>query len=196
MSISGVGLNSGYNPYDSYSANGYASTAGSSNRQVHLTGGNGTAQAVAGTAANISDTTGAAANSAGTYGSADIQMMKRMGDVECQTCKSRTYQDASTDAGVSFKAPGHIDPGSSGAVVRGHEQEHVANEQARARSEGKRVLSQSVRIFTSVCSECGRAYVSGGETRTVTASDNSKSKAVFQYKRPIGQSGTRMDRTV
>ena len=95
----------------------------------------------------------------------------KIGKIECQTCKERTYQDGSNDPGVSFKAPGHIAPESSGAVVMAHEQEHVSNEQANARNEGRRVVSQSVRVFTSVCPECGRSYVSGGETRTSTAED-------------------------
>ncbi len=50
-----------------------------------------------------------------------------------------------------------------------HEQEHVRNEQANARQEGRRVVAQSVRLFTATCPECGRTYVSGGETRTTTA---------------------------
>jgi hypothetical protein len=110
-----------------------------------------------------------------------MQLLKHMGKVECETCKNRTYQDCSNDPGVSFKAPGYIDPESSGAVVRAHEQEHVANEQAKARSEGKSVISQSVRIFTSICPECGRAYVSGGVTSTVTASGGNRGGAIFQY---------------
>lgn len=58
-----------------------------------------------------------------------------------------------------------------------HEQEHVGNEQANARQEGREVISQSVRLFTSVCPECGKAYVSGGETRTTTASKPQKNEA-------------------
>ena len=128
---------------------------------------------------------------------AEMQMLKSMGKVECETCKNRTYQDGSADPGVSFKAPGHIDPGSSGAAVRAHEQEHVTNEQARARSEGKRVVSQSVRIFTSVCPECGRAYVSGGETRTVTASAGNRSSAISQYnKSKIPSAGSKINSAV
>ena len=104
--------------------------------------------------------------------SAEIQQMKRSGKIECQTCKTRTYQDGSNDPGVSFKAPGHISPESSASVVMAHEQEHVGNEQANAKKEGSRVVSQSVRLFTAVCPECGRVYVSGGETRTTTASSS------------------------
>jgi len=102
----------------------------------------------------------------------EVQQLKRIGKIECQTCKERTYQDASNDPGVSFKAPGHISPESAGAVVMAHEQEHVGNEQANAKSEGRKIVSQSVRVFNSICPECGKVYVSGGETRTTTASDS------------------------
>jgi hypothetical protein len=87
---------------------------------------------------------------------------------ECQTCKNRTYQDGSDDAGVSFKAPGHINPAVSGAVVASHEQEHVTREQAKAKSEGKQVISQSVTLQGATCPECGRYYIAGGTTRTTT----------------------------
>ena len=100
---------------------------------------------------------------------AELLRLKRSGQIECQTCQERKYQDGSDDPGVSFKAPGHIAPGSSGSVVMAHEQEHVRNEQANARQEGRRVVAQSVRLFTATCPECGRTYVSGGETRTTTA---------------------------
>jgi hypothetical protein len=105
---------------------------------------------------------------------AETARLKRTGKIECQTCKARRYQDGSNDPGVSFKAPGYISPESSAAVVSAHEQEHVSREQASAKSEGRRVVSQSVRLFTSVCPECGRVYVSGGETRTTTAADSSR----------------------
>lgn len=100
-----------------------------------------------------------------------VRQLKRTGQIECQTCKERKYQDGSNDPGVSFKAPGHISPESAGSVVMAHEQEHVSNEKAKAAGEDRRVVAQSVRIFTSVCPECGKVYVSGGETRTTTASD-------------------------
>ena len=89
----------------------------------------------------------------------------------CQTCKERKYQDGSDDPSVSFKAAGHIDPDVSAAVVKSHEMEHVANEQASAKSKDKDVISQSVSLQTSVCPECGRTYVSGGTTKTTTKSE-------------------------
>ncbi|MDP4125178.1 MAG: hypothetical protein Q8917_19135, partial [Bacillota bacterium] len=43
---------------------------------------------------------------------------------------------------------------------------------AKASAEGRKVVSQSVTLHTGVCPECGRVYVSGGETRTVTKNDS------------------------
>ena len=92
---------------------------------------------------------------------------------ECQTCARRKYQDGSDDPGVSFKTATALSPDEAATAVRGHEQEHVVREQAAAAREGRKVVSQSVTIHTDICPECGRVYVSGGETRTVTMNDNS-----------------------
>lgn len=89
---------------------------------------------------------------------------------QCQTCKERKYQDGSNDPGVSFKVPSRIAPEMAGAAVRGHEMEHVVREQAKAQREGRRVINQSVTIHTAICPECGKPYISGGTTRTTTAS--------------------------
>lgn len=107
----------------------------------------------------------------------DVRMEKMMGMKECTTCKDRKYQDGSNDPGVSFKTPGHIDPNVSASAVMSHEQEHVRNESSKASREGREIVSQSVRLDTSVCPECGKSYVSGGETTTVSKSsgDNKKS---------------------
>lgn len=93
------------------------------------------------------------------------------GEKECQTCKERKYQDGSDDPGVSYQTPTHISPEQAASAVRGHEMEHVVREQASAEREGRRVISQSVTMHTAICPECGRVYVSGGTTRTTTASD-------------------------
>ena len=92
-------------------------------------------------------------------------------EAECETCKNRRYQDGSDDPGVSFKTATKLTPDEAATAVRSHEQEHVVRERAKAEREGRRVVSQSVTIQTSVCPECGRVYVSGGVTRTVTAPD-------------------------
>jgi len=95
-----------------------------------------------------------------------------MEEAECQTCAERRYQDGSDDPGVSFKTPAHIDPSVAASVVRGHEQEHVTREQSKADREGREVVSQSVTLHSDICPECGKVYVSGGTTRTVTRAEN------------------------
>ena len=90
---------------------------------------------------------------------------------ECQTCESRKYQDGSDDMGVSFQTPTNIKPEQAASAVRGHEMEHVYREQAKADREGRKVVSQNVTMHTEICPECGKSYVSGGTTRTVTKAD-------------------------
>lgn len=97
-----------------------------------------------------------------------------MEEGECQTCKERKYQDGSDDPGVSFKTPTNIAPEQAASAVRGHENEHVVREQAKARREDRKVVSQSVTYHTAICPECGKVYVSGGSTRTVTRAANSQ----------------------
>ena len=87
---------------------------------------------------------------------------------KCQTCEKRKYQDGSDDMSVSFQTPTNIKPGQVAAAVRGHEMEHVLHEQAKAKQEGRKVVSQSVTLHTAICPECGKVYISGGETRTTT----------------------------
>ena len=92
-------------------------------------------------------------------------------DGKCQTCEKRKYQDESDDMGVSFQTPTNIAPEQVAAAVRGHENEHVVREQAKAQRENRKVVSQSVTLHTDICPECGKVYISGGTTRTVTAAD-------------------------
>jgi hypothetical protein len=103
------------------------------------------------------------------------KQLKKIGVIECTTCAERTYVDGSDDPGVSFKSPGKIDPDIAASVVMSHEQEHVSNEQASAKAEGKEVVSQSVTLQNGICPECGRVYVAGGTTRTVTKGKSSYS---------------------
>ena len=91
-----------------------------------------------------------------------------MEESECQTCKNRKYQDGSDDPGVSFKTATNVAPEQAASAVRGHEQEHVVREQAKAQREDRKVVNQSVTIHTAICPECGDVYVSGGTTRTTT----------------------------
>lgn len=103
--------------------------------------------------------------------------LKRMGLKECETCENRKYQDESEDPGVSFQNATHLSPEAAPAAVRGHEQEHVVREQDKAEKEGKRVAYQSVILHSAICPECGRPYISGGETRTVMV----KKKAIENF---------------
>ncbi len=99
------------------------------------------------------------------YSKLEINQMMRSGKIECETCANRKYQDGS-DEMVSFKSPTHISPQSAAAAVMAHEQEHVKNAYKKAGNNDGEVVRASVRIKTSVCPECGRTYVSGGETTT------------------------------
>lgn len=87
---------------------------------------------------------------------------------ECKTCKERRYQDGSDDPGVSFKSATKVSPQAADAAVRGHEMEHVYRNRAQAERDGREVVSQSVTIKRAICPECGKAYTSGGVTKTVT----------------------------
>ena len=88
------------------------------------------------------------------------------GKKECQTCKNRKYKDGSDEANVSFKSAAHVSPQAAGAAVRAHEGEHVQNAYNDAAKNNGKVISASVSIHMSVCPECGRSYISGGDTRT------------------------------
>lgn len=93
---------------------------------------------------------------------------KVFGEEECQTCKNRRYQDGSDDPGVSFQSPTRMSPAQATTKVFSHEREHYSREQSKANREDREVISNNIRVFTDVCPECGKIYVSGGETRTVT----------------------------
>ncbi|MCL1988347.1 MAG: hypothetical protein FWG64_10325 [Firmicutes bacterium] len=100
-----------------------------------------------------------------------MERTQESGDVEdsvCQTCQNRRYVDQSDDGGVSFQTPTRLNPGQAASAVFAHEREHYTREANRADRENREVVSNTIRVFTSVCPECGAQYVSGGETRTVT----------------------------
>lgn len=100
------------------------------------------------------------------------RLMKKMGVIECNTCRNRRYVDGSADPGVSFKTPTHVSPEDSAAAVMSHEREHVLRERINAQMHGRKVVAQSVRTNTEICPECGRVYTSGGKTITTTKADN------------------------
>jgi hypothetical protein len=98
--------------------------------------------------------------------------LKVLGIIPCTTCSSRLYQDGSDDPGVSFKTPTHISPEASHGAVMSHEMEHVANEQVKAENEQREVVSQSVILHAALCPECGKSYIAGGVTTTITKAKN------------------------
>lgn len=99
------------------------------------------------------------------YDKAAIRQMVRSGKIQCETCASRKYQDGSNEM-VSFKSPAHLSPASAASAVMAHEQQHVGNAYKKAANNDGKVMQASVRIKTAICPECGRSYVSGGETTT------------------------------
>lgn len=109
-------------------------------------------------------------------------VQKAVEEGKCETCEERKYQDGSDDPGVSFKTPTNVAPEMAASAVRGHEQEHVVREQAKAQREDRKVVSQTVTYHTGICPECGRVYVSGGTTRTVTAADSQPEQQDAQTK--------------
>lgn len=111
---------------------------------------------------------------------ADIK--RRFDSFECQTCKNRRYQDQSDDSGVSFQTASHIDPSAAYSAVRSHENEHVARNRTHAEQHGQKIAYQTVTIHRAICPECGRSYVSGGVTHTVTKADNSAKYTVGDIK--------------
>lgn len=109
-------------------------------------------------------------------------MKRRFDSFECQTCKNRRYQDQSDDSGVSFQTASHIDPSAAYSAVRSHENEHVARNKTQAEQHGQKIAYQTVTIHHAICPECGRSYVSGGVTHTVTKADNSAKYTVGDIK--------------
>ncbi len=116
-------------------------------------------------------------------------MKRRFDSFECQTCKNRRYRDQSDDSGVSFQTASHIDPSAAYSAVRSHENEHVARNKTQAEQNGQKIAYQTVTINRAICPECGRSYVSGGVTHTVTKADNSAKYTVGDIrldKDPVG----------
>ncbi len=112
----------------------------------------------------------AAAQDALLRSKAEAKVMQNQFDGACRTCKERMYQDGSNDPGVSFKNAATIDPGMAASVVLGHEMEHVMHEKAKVESEGGEIVSQNIVLHTGICPECGRTYIAGGTTQTVSRS--------------------------
>jgi len=106
----------------------------------------------------------------------------------CGTCASRTYQDQSGDMGVSFQNGASVAPEAAASHVFAHEREHAAIAHQEAQRTGGHA-DTSIRVHTSICPDCKKVYVSGGEARvSITPSEED---AMDLYKDPaeslIGQ---------
>lgn len=99
------------------------------------------------------------------------------GSEECQTCENRKYVDGSNESDVSFKTPTHISPENASAAVLSHEKMHLSNAVAEGSKENKELVSASISLKTSICPECGKTYVAGGETRTTIRTTSGEENA-------------------
>ncbi len=99
---------------------------------------------------------------------------------DCKTCSERRYIDDSNDGGVSFQSATKINPSQVASAVMGHEKEHYTREQTQAKLDGKEVVSNEIKLSKSICPECGKVYVSGGETTTVTKGEVNPSKKALE----------------
>jgi transposase-like protein len=104
----------------------------------------------------------------------DLEQRIRNGEIACPTCAARQYQDSSGDTSVSFQAPKHISAATSGLAVMSHEAEHVSHEAADAREKGGEVVQKSVSLQYARCPTCGKTYVAGGTTKTVTVTPSAR----------------------
>ncbi len=111
----------------------------------------------------------------------------------CKTCQSRTYQDGSDDAGVSFQTPTHIPASTAGIAVVSHEGEHVSRESEKAAQEGRIVTQKKVTTQMACCPECHKIYVAGGTTTISTRAaknDSADAQSAFET---LGGSGEQLD---
>jgi hypothetical protein len=115
-----------------------------------------------------------------TQFNADAPAADPVAAAECATCANRFYQDDSPDGGVSMQSPTRIHPSEAASAVMGHEREHQARNARAAAQDGREVISNTVRLHTSLCPECGQVFVSGGETRTVTAERSNENVMSFE----------------
>lgn len=117
---------------------------------------------------NLYNANTALKNRVNEFNESGVKQKKTSDIQECQTCNNRKYQDGSNDPGVSFKSPAKLSPQQAATAVYSHEREHYTREASKAEDEGREVVSNTISIFTSICPECGKTYVSGGDTRTTT----------------------------
>lgn len=109
----------------------------------------------------------------------------------CETCSTRTYTDGSSDPAVSFKSGASVAPQAAASAVMSHEREHVSNNAYSAQKEGREVISSTVQLQGGVCPDCGKNYIAGGTTTTVTA--NKRQSAYTQTRNPQPMAGEMLD---
>ena len=80
--------------------------------------------------------------------------------------ESSLYQDASGDAGISFKMGAPLTELQAPLAVRAHETTHLLHESQEAILEGRRVLS-GIRILSRIDPNTGQRHVAGGRARVV-----------------------------
>lgn len=170
MGISGISPYSSYNSYISYA--GYANRNTLSMNPIQGIGALGPGR--------VEKAESKAIVNPGE--STKVMPGKKSSPAECETCKERKYKDGSDEGNVSFKAASHVSPQAAGAAVRAHENQHVSNAYKKAANGNGEVLKASVSIKTAVCPECGRSYVSGGETNTMIKYSNEKNPYVQNAK--------------
>jgi hypothetical protein len=91
----------------------------------------------------------------------------------CETCDNRAYMDKSSDSTVSMQTPTKLNPAEAASAVIAHEMEHIRNDRLDAESNGRDVVSQTVRLHYDICRECGVTYVAGGSASTTSKGSES-----------------------
>ncbi|RJP25982.1 MAG: hypothetical protein C4527_16110 [Candidatus Omnitrophota bacterium] len=80
--------------------------------------------------------------------------------------ETTTYQDGSSDSGISFQSPTPFTPAQAPFAVRQHELSHVRRETSDALLEGRRVMT-SVTIHSTIDPRTGERHVGGGQARVI-----------------------------
>ncbi|GHU49288.1 hypothetical protein FACS1894127_2150 [Clostridia bacterium] len=100
---------------------------------------------------------------------------------ECETCKKRRNKDISDDPGASLQSPDSLSKVEEEGNIRAHDHRHLSHEQANGENEGRDVVSQNMVIHYDVCPECGRPYIPGGTTATLTRTASPRERLGTQY---------------
>ncbi len=80
--------------------------------------------------------------------------------------ETTSYQDGSSDSGISFQSPTPFTQAQAPFAVRQHELSHVRRETSDAILEGRRVMT-SVQIHSHIDPQTGERHVGGGRARVI-----------------------------